>query len=290
MGSNGKSDGNYDSNSNNNSSSRSSSNSSNNDGNGNGNGNGKVYIVGAGPGDPGLLTIKALKVIEQADVVLYDRLVSDGVLGFIPEHVEKVYVGREVGDDTTHQDTTNMLMLKYAREGKKVVRLKGGDPFIFGRGGEEAEFLVEHGIEFEIVPGVTSAIAAPAYAGIPLTHRAYSSSLAIITGHEATKDKHGIDIAGIAKVVDTLVVLMGISNLKDIVDTLLSNGIAEDTPIAIVEYGTVKDKQRVTISTLKNIVEYARDVRPPAVIVIGRTVDLAERLRWYKGCKYRSFR
>ncbi|MEO9364953.1 MULTISPECIES: uroporphyrinogen-III C-methyltransferase [Candidatus Nitrosocaldus] len=285
MGSNGKSDGNYDSNSHNNS-----SNSSNNDGNGNGNGNGKVYIVGAGPGDPGLLTIKALKVIEQADVVLYDRLVSDGVLGFIPEHVEKVYVGREVGDDTTHQDTTNMLMLKYAREGKKVVRLKGGDPFIFGRGGEEAEFLVEHGIEFEIVPGITSAIAAPAYAGIPLTHRAYSSSLAIITGHEATKDKHGIDIAGIAKVVDTLVVLMGISNLKDIVDTLLSNGIAEDTPIAIVEYGTVKDKQRVTISTLKNIVEYARDVRPPAVIVIGRTVDLAEKLRWYKGCKYRSFR
>ncbi|GBC73064.1 Uroporphyrinogen-III C-methyltransferase [archaeon HR04] len=280
MGSNGKSDGNYDSNSSNN------SRSSNNDGNG----NGKVYIVGAGPGDPGLLTIKALKVIEQADVVLYDRLVSDGVLGFIPEYVEKVYVGREVGDDPTHQDTTNMLMLKYAREGKKVVRLKGGDPFIFGRGGEEAEFLVEHGIEFEIVPGVTSAIAAPAYAGIPLTHRAYSSSLAIITGHEATKDKHGIDIAGIAKAVDTLVVLMGISNLKDIVDTLLSNGIADDTPIAIVEYGTVKDKQRVTISTLKKIVEYARDVRPPAVIVIGRTVDLAERLRWYKGCRYRSFR
>lgn len=286
MGSNGKSDGNHDSNSSNN------SRSSNNDGNGNGNGNsnGKVYIVGAGPGDPGLLTIKALKVIEQADVVLYDRLVSDDVLGFIPEYVEKVYVGREVGDDPTHQDTTNMLMLKYAREGKRVVRLKGGDPFIFGRGGEEAEFLVEHGIEFEIVPGVTSAIAAPAYAGIPLTHRAYSSSLAVITGHEATKDKHGIDIAGIANAVDTLVVLMGISNLKDIVDTLLSNGTAEDTPIAIVEYGTVKDKQRVTISTLKKIVEYARDVRPPAVIVIGRTVDLAERLRWYKECRYRSFR
>ncbi|MEM0029368.1 MAG: uroporphyrinogen-III C-methyltransferase [Candidatus Nitrosocaldus sp.] len=277
-------------------------NSSNKDGNGNNNSNsngnskinsnskGKVYIVGAGPGDPGLLTIKALKVIEQADVVLYDRLVSDGVLGFIPEHVEKVYVGREVGDDYAHQDTTNMLMLKYAREGKMVVRLKGGDPFIFGRGGEEAEFLVEHGIEFEIIPGITSAIAAPAYAGIPLTHRAYSSSLAIITGHEAMKDKHGIDIAGIAKAVDTLVVLMGVSNLKDTVDTLLSNGIAEDTPIAIVEYGTIKDKQRVTISTLKKIVEYARDVRPPAVIVIGRTVDLAERLRWYKECKYRSFR
>lgn len=252
---------------------------------------GKVYIVGAGPGDPGLLTLKALKVIEHADVVLYDRLVSDGVLALIPEHVEKVYVGREVGDDYTHQDATNRLMLKYASEDRVVVRLKGGDPFIFGRGGEEAEFLAEHGVEFEIVPGVTSAIAAPAYAGIPLTHRAYSSSLAIVTGHEdAMKDEQSVDIAGIAMAVDTLVVLMGISNLKGMVDTLLGNGMEEDTGIAIVEYGTVKGKQRVTISNLKNILEHASDVRPPAVIVIGRTVELADKLRWYKDGIYRSFR
>ncbi len=252
---------------------------------------GKVYIVGSGPGDPGLLTLKALKVIEQADVVLYDRLVSDDILALIPEHVERIYVGRDVGDDYAHQDTTNTLMLKYAKEGKMVVRLKGGDPFIFGRGGEEAEFLREHGVEFEIVPGITSAIGAPAYAGIPLTHRSYSSSLAIVTGHEdAMKDRQRVDIVGIARAVDTIVVLMGVSNLKSIVDTLLTNGMQEDTGIAIIEYGTIRGKQRVTISDLKHVLDDAGDVKPPAVIVIGGTVKLAEKLRWYKEGVYRLFR
>lgn len=251
---------------------------------------GKVYIIGSGPGDPELLTVKALRMLQEADVVLYDRLVSDAVLAMVPEHVEKVYVGRDVGDDYTHQDATNRLMLRYANEGKTVVRLKGGDPFIFGRGGEEAEFLAEHGIEFEVVPGITSAIAAPAYAGIPLTHRAYSSSLAIVTGHEdAMRERQRVDIASIARHVDTLVIMMGVSNLKSIVDTLLSSGIEGERGIAIVEYGTVKGRQRVTISDLRNILEHAGDVRPPAVIVIGRTVHLAERLRWYREGIYRSF-
>ncbi|MCS6767196.1 MAG: uroporphyrinogen-III C-methyltransferase [Candidatus Nitrosocaldus sp.] len=252
---------------------------------------GKVYIVGSGPGDAGLLTIKALKAIQEADVILYDRLVSEDVLALIPSHVERVYVGREVGDDYKHQDATNRLMLKYASEGRCVVRLKGGDPFIFGRGGEEAEFLAEHGVEFEIVPGITSAIAVPAYAGIPLTHRAYSSSVAIVTGHEdAMKRTQTVDVASVARAVDTLVVLMGVSSLKDMVHRLLESGMAGDTGIAIIEYGTVQGRQRVTISSIGHVLDHAGDVRPPAVIVIGRVVQLAERLRWYRGGEYRYFR
>ncbi|MEM4237921.1 MAG: uroporphyrinogen-III C-methyltransferase, partial [Candidatus Nitrosocaldaceae archaeon] len=203
---------------------------------------GIVYIVGAGPGDPDLITIKGMKILEEADVILYDRLVRKELLDKIRDK-EKIYVGREVGDDYKHQEYTNQLMLKYARENKKVVRLKSGDPFIFGRGGEEAEFLKKNGIRFEIVPGVSSVLAAAASALIPLTHREYSSSLAIVTGHEdAMKGKESIKWEELAKAVDTLVVFMGISNLEKILKRLIDAGISKDTSIAVIESASFNEK------------------------------------------------
>lgn len=243
---------------------------------------GKVFIVGAGPGDVGLLTLRALEVIKSADIILYDRLVSKDILELAP-NAEKVYVGREVGDDYRHQEHTNRLMLEYALKGKKVVRLKGGDPFIFGRGGEEAEFLADNGIEFEIVPGITSAIAAAEYAGIPLTHRALSSSVAIVTGHEDPfKQGERVEIGKIASAVDTLVILMGISHIKSIVDDLIAHNISKDTEVAIIENATTS-MQRVVISTLADIVRLVEEmsIKPPAVIVIGNVVSLARKLNWY---------
>ncbi|MFY3739865.1 MAG: uroporphyrin-III C-methyltransferase [Candidatus Nitrosomirales archaeon] len=243
---------------------------------------GKVYIVGAGPGDAGLFTLKALDLIRSADIVLYDRLVSDDILKMIPNNVEKVYVGRNVGDDYSHQDETNKLMVDHAKDGKKVVRLKGGDPFIFGRGGEEAEFLRENGIDFEIVPGISSATASPAYAGIPLTHRLFSSSVAIVTGHEdAKKDELTVRWKELANAVDTIVVLMGMGRLKQIADDLVSAGMSKDTDVAIIESGTTK-QQKVLLGNLSNIVDKVKnsDIKPPAIIVIGKVAGLAEKLDW----------
>ena len=243
---------------------------------------GKVYIVGAGPGDAGLLTLKALDLIKSADIVLYDRLVSDDILKMIPSNVQKVYVGRNVGDDYAHQEETNKLMVHHAKDGRKVVRLKGGDPFIFGRGGEEAEFLRENDIDFEIVPGISSATASPAYAGIPLTHRLLSSSVAIVTGHEdAKKDELTVRWKELANAVDTIVVLMGMGRLKQIVDDLVSAGMSEDTDVAIIENGTTKE-QKVLLGNLSNIVGKVKnsDIKPPAIIVIGRVAGLAEKLDW----------
>jgi uroporphyrin-III C-methyltransferase len=243
---------------------------------------GKVYIVGAGPGDAGLFTLKALDLIRSADIVLYDRLVSDDILKMIPNNVEKVYVGRNVGDDYSHQDETNKLMVNHAKDGKKVVRLKGGDPFIFGRGGEEAEFLRENGIDFEIVPGISSATASPAYAGIPLTHRLFSSSVAIVTGHEdAKKDELTVRWKELANAVDTIVVLMGMGRLKQIADDLVSAGMNKDTDVAIIESGTTKE-QKVLLGNLSNIVDKVKnsDIKPPAIIVIGKVASLSEKLDW----------
>jgi len=243
---------------------------------------GKVYIVGAGPGDPSLLTLKALDLIKSADIVLYDRLVSDGILKMIPSHVQKVYVGRNIGDDYAHQEETNKLMVQHAKDGRNVVRLKGGDPFIFGRGGEEAEFLRENGIDFEIVPGIPSATASPAYAGIPLTHRLLSSSVAIVTGHEdAKKDELAVRWKELAGAVDTIVVLMGMGRLKQIVDDLVDAGMSKDTEVAIIESGTTKE-QKVLLGDLDNIVDKVKDsgIRPPAIIVIGKVAGLAEKLNW----------
>ena len=244
---------------------------------------GKVFICGAGPGDPKLITLRAIELVKTSDVVLYDRLVSKEIIAQIPSSVEKVYVGRTVGDPTTHQDMTNELMIKYAKNGKRVLRLKGGDPFIFGRGAEEAEHLIKHGIKYEIIPGISSAIASPAYAGIPLTHRKFSSSVAIVTGHEGTqKDEPVVQWDRLAGAVDTIVVLMGIGQLEQISGDLLKAGMKPDTSVAIVENGTT-EKQRIirgTLGTISSIATKA-EVRPPAVIVIGKVAGL-DRLEWFK--------
>ena len=244
---------------------------------------GTVFICGAGPGDPKLITLRAMELLRTCDVVLYDRLVGKEIIDQIPESAEKVYVGRTVGDPTTHQDKTNALMVLYAKKGKSVLRLKGGDPFIYGRGAEEAEYLLERGVEFEIVPGITSAIASPMYAGIPLTHRRHSSSVAIVTGHEgAEKDKTAIRWNRLAGAVDTIVVLMGIGQLEQISGDLVKAGMKKSTRVAIVESGTT-DKQRVTRGTLETIADIAKkaEVKPPAVIVIGKVAGL-DRLEWFK--------
>jgi uroporphyrin-III C-methyltransferase len=245
---------------------------------------GKVFICGAGPGDPKLITLRAMELLKTCDVVLYDRLISKEIIEQIPAGAEKVYVGRTVGDPTTHQDRTNELMVKYANKGKSVLRLKGGDPFIFGRGAEEAEYLIRHAIKFEIVPGITSAIASPAYAGVPLTHRRYSSSAAIVTGHEgAEKDELVVRWGRLAGAVDTIVVLMGIGQLDQISRDLVKAGMKKTTRVAIIASGTT-EKQRIVRGTLGSIACVARkaDVRPPAVIVIGRVAGL-DQLEWFGG-------
>ena len=244
---------------------------------------GKVFICGGGPGDPKLITVRAMELLKTCDVVLYDRLVGKEIIDQIPAGTEKFYVGRTVGQPTTHQDRTNELMVKYAEKGKNVMRLKGGDPFIFGRGAEEAEYLIKRGIEFEIVPGITSAIASPAYAGIPLTHRRYSSSVAIVTGHEdAEKDELVVKWDKLAGAVDTIVVLMGIGKVDQISRDLMNAGMKKGTKIAIVASGTT-DKQKIVRGTLATIVSVAKKagVKPPAVIVIGKVAGL-DNLEWFK--------
>jgi uroporphyrin-III C-methyltransferase len=214
--------------------------------------------------------------------VLYDRLVAKELVEQIPEKTEKVYVGRAVGDPTTHQDRTNELMAMHAKKGKQVLRLKGGDPFIFGRGAEEAEYLIKRGIKFEIVPGITSAIASPAYAGVPLTHRKHSSSVAIVTGHEdAEKGELVVKWDRLAGAVDTIVVLMGIGQLDQISRDLVRAGMKKTTKVAIIASGTT-DKQRIVRGTLATIANAARKagVKPPAVIVIGRVAGL-DHLEWF---------
>jgi uroporphyrin-III C-methyltransferase len=215
--------------------------------------------------------------------VLYDRLVSKEIISQIPARAEKIYVGRSVGDPTTHQDETNELMVRYARQGKSVLRLKGGDPLIFGRGAEEAQYLLKHGIRFEIVPGITSAIASPAYAGIPLTHRKHSSSVAIVTGHEdPEKDELVVNWKKLAGAVDTIVVLMGIGQLGIICKDLIKAGMKKGTAVAVIESGTT-EKQRVVMGTLQTIPRIAKKegVRPPAVIVIGSVAGLGNELAWF---------
>lgn len=249
---------------------------------------GRVYICGAGPGDSGLITVRAMELVKTCDVILYDRLVGQGIVDQFPKGAEKVYVGRAVGDPTTHQKRTNELMVKYAKKGKSVLRLKGGDPFIFGRGAEEAEYLLKHGIEFEIIPGITSAIASPAYAGIPLTHRQYSSSVAIVTGHEGEDNKGSapVDWKKMAGAVDTIVVLMGIGQLERISSDLVKGGMKKNTQAAIVESGTT-DRQRVIAGTLATIARLAakNDIRPPAIVVIGKVASLNGKIGWFKGGK-----
>jgi len=244
---------------------------------------GKVYLVGAGPGDPELLTLKAKRLLEKAEVVIYDYLAHPQLLDYASQ-AEKIYVGKTAGRHTLSQEEINELLVKKAQEGKIVLRLKGGDPFIFGRGGEEAEELVKNGVPFEIVPGVTSAIAVPAYAGIPLTHRAYASSVAFITGHEdPTKKNSAINWEKLATGVDTLVFLMGVGHLPLIVEQLLTYGRSPETPVAVIRWGTLPEQQTVR-GTLSNIVAEVKrtGIKPPAIIVVGKVVELRDILNWWE--------
>lgn len=247
---------------------------------------GKVYICGAGPGDPKLMTVRAMELLKSCDVVLYDRLVGQEIVDQIPESAEKVYVGRAVGDPTTHQKRTNELMVRHAKKKKSVLRLKGGDPFIFGRGAEEAEYLLERGVQFEIIPGITSAIAGPAYAGIPLTHRRYSSAVAIATGHEGVDNKGevSVDWKRLPGAVDTVVVLMGIGQLEQISKDLIKGGMKKNTKIAIIENGTTA-KQRVVMGTLATAARVAAksEIKPPAIVVIGKVASLHKKIAWFGG-------
>jgi len=240
---------------------------------------GKVYLAGAGPGDPELMTRKVERILKEADVILYDNLVGDEIKEELKEiKAELIYVGKRGGHHTYTQDEINRMLVEYAKQGKKVVRLKGGDPFLFGRGGEEAQALVEMGIEVEVIPGITSALAVPALAGIPVTHRDLSSCVTFVTGHEAEdKDETAINWNALSELGGTIVILMGVKNLKTNIERLLDCGMDPETPVAIIENGATSD-QRVTTGHLKNIVSIAEKegVKPPAVIVIGDVVRLRE--------------
>ncbi len=244
---------------------------------------GKVWLVGAGPGDPGLLTLAGAACLGRAEVVVYDRLVHPRLVELAPAGAERVYVGKETGGHSLSQDEINALLVARGREGKRVVRLKGGDPYVFGRGGEEAEALAAAGVAFEVVPGVTSAVAAPAYAGIPVTHRGLASSVAVVTGHEdAAKEESSIDWAKLATGVDTLVLLMGVANLPHIAEQLVRHGRPPETPAAVIEWGTLP-RQRTVSGTLGEIARRAAEagVKPPAVTVVGEVARLRETLRWF---------
>lgn len=243
--------------------------------------NGKVYLVGAGPGDPELLTRKAERLLKEADIILYDALVGEGIKTLFPQGVKLVDVGKRADKHTYPQDEINSMLVDLAAHYKRIVRLKGGDPYVFGRGGEEAEALRKAGIEVEVVPGITSAIAVPEHAGIPVTHRGCASAVTFITGHEdPTKGESEINFKALAQMRGTIVILMGVSRLKDNVEALLAGGKPRGTPVAIIERGTTK-KERVTAGTLGNIVGLAelREVHSPAVIVIGEVVRLRSVLK-----------
>ncbi|PKN59846.1 MAG: uroporphyrinogen-III C-methyltransferase [Deltaproteobacteria bacterium HGW-Deltaproteobacteria-11] len=239
-------------------------------------------MIGAGPGDPGLITLKAVECLRLADVVIYDNLVNEELLKYAPTHARIIYAGKKGGDHTLSQDRINELLAKEARGGNTVARLKGGDPFVFGRGGEEAEVLAAEGIPFEVVPGVTSAIAVPAYAGIPLTHRGLTSTVAFVTGHEdPTKDKSDIDWQALSG-IGTLVFLMGVKNVAQITETLIRHGKSPDTPAALIRRGTTA-RQQVIAGTLSNIAGLAQTnhFKPPAILVVGPVVNLRDTLRWF---------
>lgn len=244
---------------------------------------GKVWLVGAGPSDVGLLTIKGKEVLKQAQVVVYDRLVGPGILNLIPKTATCIDVGKRAGNHTMPQEQINQLLLAEAQAGKRVVRLKGGDPFLFGRGGEELELLVQHGIPFEVVPGVTSAISVPAYNGIPVTHRDCTSSLHIITGHKKKDEPYDLDFQALVRTRGTLVFLMGYGALPDICGGLLAAGIDPDMPAAVLQQGTTAGQRKViaTVATLEAAV--AREVmETPAIIVVGKVCSYGNEFSWYE--------
>ena len=241
---------------------------------------GKVYLVGAGPGDPGLITVRGLQLLHSAQVIVYDQLVSLELLEETPSTAIRIFVGKQAGRHCIAQEEINRILIDHARLGYEVVRLKGGDPFVFGRGGEEAEALADAEIPFEIVPGVSSAVAVPAYAGIPLTHRNFASSFAVVTGHEARKGKSAVDWGKLATAVDTLVILMGLHNLPAIVAKLIAHGRSPETPAAVIRRGTTNGQETV-IGTLADIVEKSASLKAPTLIVVGEVVELRNQLNWF---------
>lgn len=243
---------------------------------------GKVYLTGAGPGDIELLTLKALRVIKEADIIIYDRLANPDILKEAKNGCEFVYVGKEDGKHIVPQDDINEVIYQNALKHENVVRLKGGDPFVFGRGGEEALYLKERDIAFEIIPGITSAISGPAYAGIPVTHRGVSVSFRVVTGHESPNKKESQIPWDTFKTDDTIIFLMGLHNLPKISKKLIELGKPNDYPCAVISKGTTKD-QKVVIGTLENIVEKTKNLPTPALIVVGRVVELREQLKWFEG-------
>ncbi|MBU8688214.1 uroporphyrinogen-III C-methyltransferase [Priestia megaterium] len=253
---------------------------------------GKVYLVGAGPGDPDLITLKGLKAIQQADVILYDRLVNKDLLEYAKSDADIIYCGKLPNYHTLKQETINNFLVKFAKKGKIVTRLKGGDPFVFGRGGEEAEALVQQGISFEIVPGITSGIAAAAYAGIPVTHREYSASFAFVAGHRKDNEHDAIKWDSLAKGVDTLAIYMGVRNLPYICQQLMKHGKTSATPIALIHWGTCADQRTVT-GTLGTIVDIVKEeqIENPSMIIVGEVVNFHDRLNWFEktGQHYYSY-
>lgn len=244
----------------------------------------KVYLIGAGPGDPGLLTIKGKHLIKLADVIIYDNLVNPQLLEFAKHDCEKIYVGKKANQHTLPQDQINQLLVDKYNNTTTIVRLKGGDPIIFGRGGEEAEFLDQHNIPFEIIPGITSPIAAPIYAGIPITHRKHNSMFTVLTGHEdPSKQESYLNWNQIAKTPGTLIILMGVKNLPNIVKELINNGRNPEEPAALIQQGTTPFQKTVT-SSLKDIAETAKinNIKPPSIFVIGDVIHLRKTINWYE--------
>ncbi|WP_026973352.1 uroporphyrinogen-III C-methyltransferase [Aliagarivorans marinus] len=240
---------------------------------------GLVSLVGAGPGDPDLLTVKGMRAIEQAEVLVYDRLVSDEILALASDDAERIYVGKKLDFHYVPQDKINQILVDKAREGKRVVRLKGGDAFIFGRGGEELEVLAENNIAYEVVPGITAATGASAYAGIPLTHRDHAQSVQFITGH-IQKDGQEINWQSVAQSGTTLVFYMGLKQSPYISQQLISHGLADDTACAIIENGT-RDSQRVFSGPLSELGNLAAQAKSPALIVVGSVTSLQQKLDWF---------
>jgi uroporphyrin-III C-methyltransferase len=242
---------------------------------------GIVYLVGAGPGDPRLMTLRGAEMLRQADVVVYDRLAAPALLDLAPGRAERIYAGKEPGAPTLEQEEINELLVSRARAGSVVVRLKGGDPFVFGRGGEEALACAEAGVPFEVVPGVSSATAVPAYAGIPLTHRGVASSFAVVTA--STAPGREVDLQRVSAAVDTLVVLMAAGKLGQVCAALIAGGRSPNEPVAVVERGTTVD-QRSVISTLSELAARAKaeDIASPATLVVGSVVHLSESIAWFR--------